>query len=144
LDDARKAAIEAYQQKNFQKAFDLSEVWLKECPVDADVHFICAAAANQLGDISSTEKHMYDAYGLLASITSSGDGKSPKTAFKVISVAEEYSLLNDFGAKVLQQSLVDGPCDKMECELPNGSKVTYFFNVALSMAAMERQLGEKK
>lgn len=112
--------------------------------MDADIHFIASAAANRLGDIAATQKHIYYAYGLLASIVSSGDGKARQTAFKVISVSEEYSLLNDFGAKVIKQSLVDGPCDKMDCELPDGTKVTYFFNVSVSMAAMQRQLGGEK
>lgn len=140
MNPLREEVIEAYKKEDFAKVFELSGAWLKQCPVDADIHFIRASAASRLGDIAATTRHMNFAYGLLASIVSSGDGKTAKTAFRVISIAEEYSLLNDFGAKLIKQSLVEGPCDAMECELPDGSKVTYYFNVSISMDAMAREM----
>ena len=144
IEPARMAIIEVYQGKDYQKAFDLAGSWLLQYPVDADIHFVRSGSANYLGDIVSATRHLYFAYGLLASIAESGDGKTPETAFKVISVSEEYSLLNDFGAKPIRQSLIEGPCDKMECQLPDGSPITYYFNVAISMAAMEKQMSGSK
>jgi uncharacterized protein with GYD domain len=80
-------------------------------------------------------------YGLLSSITSSGDGRSPETAFRVVSVHEEYSLLQEIGAKVEKQSLVRGGYDRLEISRKNGEKkYTLFFDVRLSLKALESKI----
>ncbi|NJK91733.1 MAG: DUF4919 domain-containing protein [Blastochloris sp.] len=84
-------------------------------------------------------------YGLLQSITSSGDGLTPETAFNVISVHEEYSLIQEIGAQLEKQSLVAGPCDKMELIRKEGKvKLTLYFNVSIPMKALERQIDAEK
>jgi len=135
MEDEREAVLAAYKAKDFKKAFDLGEHWLTRCPVDADVHTVCSSAATALGDIKSYFHHLYFAYGLMQSVTQSGNGLAPKTAFKVISVAEEYSVLREFGADVVQQTLIDGPCDKMDCKFPGGKNVTLYFDVSIPIKA---------
>jgi hypothetical protein len=139
LEDYRQAVVEAFQAKDYKTAFDLSGKWLAKCPVDADVHILRSSAATALGDLKSYVHHLYFAYGLMQSITQSGDGLTAKTAFKVISVAEEYSLLRDFGAEVTEQALVDGPCDQMKCKMRNGTEVTFFFDVSVPMGAIAKE-----
>ena len=134
LENDRVVVIAAYKAKDYKKAFELSERWLARCPVDADIHTTCSAAATRLGDIRSYVHHLYFAYGLMQSVMQSGDGRTPKTAFKVISVAEEYSVLREFGATVNGQTLMDGPCDKMECKFPDGKDVTVYFDVSIPMS----------
>ena len=134
-EDGREAVITAYKAKDYKKVFELSDRWLAKCPVDADVHTVRSAAATSLGDIKSYVHHLYFAYGLMQSVMQSGDGLTPKTAFKVISVAEEYSVLREFGAEVIEQSLIDGPCDKMKCKYPDGKEVTLYFDVSIPIKA---------
>jgi len=138
FEDDREAVIAAYQAKDYKKVFELSERWLAKCPVDADVHTVRSAAATALGDIKSYVHHLYFAYGLMQSVTQSGDGLTPKTAFKVISVAEEYSVLREFGAEVIEQSLTDGPCDRMKCKFPGGKEVTLYFDVSIPIKAEQK------
>jgi len=138
LDEDRQAVIAAYQAKDYQKTVDLAEHWLARCPVDADVHNVCSAAATALGNLKTATHHLYFAYGLMESVTQSGDGLTPKTAFRVISVSEEYSLLREFGAQVTKQSLLDGPCDKMDCKFPSGKEVSLYFDVSIPFKAEQK------
>ncbi len=46
-------------------------------------------------------------FGLLSSITSTGDGKTPETAWHVSSVEEEYFVMRMIGVKPGRQSLVN-------------------------------------
>src|SRR6187397_1888798 len=103
MDDARDAILAAYKGKDYPKVIELSKGWLAKCPVDADIHYIRSEALAVQGDIAHYAHHLYYYYGLIQSISSSGDGTSPKTAFKVISVAEEYYLLRDFQAELVTQ-----------------------------------------
>ena len=127
LDDQRQAILAAYKEKlDFAKVVTLSKAWLDKCPVDADMHYIRSQALTEQGDIAHYAYELYYFYGLIQSIASSGDGLGEKTAFKVISVEEEYYLLNDFGAKLIQQGL-QGHFDVMQCKLPDGKEATYYF-----------------
>ena len=143
LDEARKAIMEAGNAKDYAKVIELSKSWLAKCPVDADVHYVLSQALTVQGDIGHYAQHLYYFYGLIQSVAASGDGKSPKTAFKVISVAEEYYLLRDFGAELVSQALQNN-CDVMRCKLSNGKEVTYYFDASIALAAEEKQLTPKK
>lgn len=140
VDEEREAILVAARAKDQQKVFELSGRWLTKCPVDADIHALRSAAATSLNDIKSYVHHLYFAYGLMQSVMQSGDGLTPKTAFKVISVAEEYSVLREFGAEVQRQTLTEGPCDKMDCQYPDGKIVTLYFDVSIPMKAFNREL----
>ena len=139
MDDQRDAILAAYKVKDYAKVIALTKPWLEKCPVDADMHYVRAQALNVQGDITHYAYELYFFYGLVQSIASSGDGASEKTAFKVISVDEEYYLLNDFGAKLGQQSL-QGHCDVMKCTLPDGKEVTYYFDATIPLASEAKMM----
>jgi hypothetical protein len=145
LDPEHEKVVEAYRQGNVDEVLKLADAWLKKCPVDADTHLRVAMCFKEKGDLPSYTYHLGVFYGLLQSITSSGDGLTLKTAFVVISVREEYELLGEIGAKVEKQSLIDGPCDQMDVSR-NGGKVksTYYFNVAIPFKAMEKSMSRKE
>lgn len=135
----REALFSAYKEKDHQKVADLSKPWLEKVPVDADAHFIRAQALKKLGDWPGFIYHWHCFYGLLQSITASGDGKSKETAFKVISVAEEYYVLDEIGAELIEQTL-DIPCDVMNVRLRDGTETTLYFDVSIPLKAMQREL----
>jgi hypothetical protein len=143
VDDQRDALIEAYKAKDHKKVSELSKPWLEKVPVDADAHFIRAQALKKLGDWAGFSYHWHCFYGLIHSIASSGDGKTPKTAFKVISVAEEYYLLDEIGAELITQSL-QHPCDVMQVRFRDGTETSLYFDVSISFEATARQLHPKK
>lgn len=140
-----KEINQAYKAGEVDKVIELADGWLKKCPVDADTHLRVAMCFKEKGDLPSYTYHLGIFYGLLQSITSGGDGLTPKTAFTVISVQEEYSLIQEIGGRVKQQSLIDGPCDKMEITRNEGeTALTLYFNVAIPMKAMDSQLKSGK
>lgn len=137
--------VKAYKEGEIDRVIQIGNSWLKKCPIDADTHLRVAMCFKEKGDLPSYTYHLSIFYGLLGSITASGDGLTPETAFKVVSVHEEYSLIQEIGAKLERQPLVDGPCDKMEISRKNGKvKMTLYFNVSIPMAFMESQLNSKK
>lgn len=143
VDEARDAILEAHGAKDYAKSAKLAKAWLDKIPVDADIHYVCAQALKALGDWSGAAYHWHCFYGLIASVASSGDGKTPKTAMKVISVAEEYYFLNQIRAELVQQAL-QMPCDVMHVKLSDGTEATFYFDVSISMDAMARALNIKK
>ncbi|MFZ2276638.1 MAG: DUF4919 domain-containing protein [Prosthecobacter sp.] len=143
LDPEREAVMAAIQSKDFPKATSLAKPWLEKFPIDAQLHYLCGHFLKKAGDIPGSMHHFHCFYGLMRSITSSGDGKSAKTAWKVISVSEEYALLNEIDAELIDQSLVDS-CDKMHVRLSNGTETDLYFDVSLSLAATARQFAPGK
>lgn len=143
MDTERHAVMEAIRSKDFPKATALAKIWLEKVPVDAEVHYLRAHFLKKAGDIAGSMHHFHCFYGLMRSITSTGDGKSPATAWKVISVSEEYALLNEIDAELIDQSLVDS-CDKMHIKLPNGTETDLYFDVTISLAGTARQFNPAK
>jgi hypothetical protein len=141
--EERQAMFDAFKAGDTAKTAALGKAWLEKFPVDAEAHLLIALAAKRAGDFKGYCEHMVPFYGLLESITSTGDGKTPETAFKVIAVAEEYFLLREIGATVKAQSLV-GSCDKMEVEFRGGEARTIYFDVSISLKAMQRMFDAPK
>ncbi len=140
-DPAREAMLKLYDTDP-KEFVSKSGQWLKTCPVDAKVHLMRAGLLLKAGD---TEGHFYHRlmyYGLTASIVASGDGKTVKTAYKVISVEEEYTVMNHIGAKLTTQTL-QYPCDVMQVDI-EGTPATLYFDVSIPMTAEQRQLNQKK
>ena len=142
INDARKAIEASYKAGDVEKTIKLSQAWLEKVPVDAEVYLMLSMCMKEKGDLKGYCQYIAPFYGLLQSITTSGDGKSPETAFKVISIAEEYFLFHEIGAKLKQQTLV-GHCDKMEVTRQGGKEYTYFFDVSISLEATAKELGTK-
>jgi hypothetical protein len=146
LDPDHQNLVDAYRKRDVDEVLKLADSWLKKCPVDAETHLRVAMCFKEKGDLPSYTYHLGVFYGLLQSLTSSGDGLTPQTAFVVISVAEEYALLREIGAKVERQSLLaEGPCDRMDVSRAQGRvKSTYYFNVAIPFEATKKALGGKE
>ena len=136
-DPAREALLKLYNgdKKTF---LEKSKQWLSHCPVDAKVQLMRASLLTDPAQAAEQQYHRAMFYGLLGSITSSGDGKSCKTAYYVINVDEEYTVLNYMGAKTLGQSL-EGACDAMDVEL-NGKRTKIYFDISGSLAATQKRL----
>ena len=140
--DERKAIVTSYKNGDIEQTIKQSQAWLEKVPVDAEVYLMVSMCMKEKGDLKSYCQCIAPFYGLLQSITATGDGKSQETAFKVISISEEYFLLYEVGAKLKRQSLV-GHCDKMEVERQGGKEYTFYFDVSVSLKATAKEMGEK-
>jgi hypothetical protein len=133
-DPERVELLKHYDDADPKEFLTNSEKWLQKCPVDAKVHLMRSDVLLKAGDVTGHFYHRLVYYGLVTSIAASGDGKTPKTAYKVVSVSEEYTLLNHIDAKVKEQRLVEGPCDAMDVEW-RGKDETIYFDVSVVLAA---------
>ena len=138
INEDRKTLLKLYDEKAPEKFLAAVGPWLLKCPVDARVHIMAASLAARLGKFEDSIRYRNAYYGLLASIVNSGDGKTPSTAFKVISTDEEYTILNFMGAELKKQSL-KGFCDVMEVII-EGKPITIYFDVSIHLQALQREL----
>jgi hypothetical protein len=115
--------------------------WTQQCPVDILAQQITATALTKLGREPEAQEHIRMYRGLVDSILASGDGRTPQTAFVVISVAEEYAILRVFQLKPARQALLDGGIDAITVE-NDGGTATIYFNPAAHWRRMGRTFGE--
>lgn len=95
-------------------------------------HMTLAVCLEKLGDQAKADHHRDIADGFLDAIAKTGDGKSVETAFKVITIAEEYAMMSALGLKMKSQSLMnkDGHAfDVFAATTQSGTAVTVYFNI---------------
>jgi hypothetical protein len=125
--------FEALKKKDYAKAQHNADVVLENEFVDLDAHRVEQIACEALNDEQKARFHEAVARGLLRSILDSGDGKSAATAYVVISVHEEYIVLQILGLMPSGQSVVHldvHSYDVLETKKKDsGAGVKLFFNV---------------
>ncbi len=131
----------AINDGKYDLALQLAETILNDNFPDTDSHLYCAYAYTQLNDSTKADYHLRIYNGLLESIYMSGDGLKPETAYIVISTKEEYSFLNWFRLKFLEQQLVykdKYAFDLMKSEdVETGDEVELYFNITIALKQME-------
>ena len=109
-----------------------------------DAHFVTAACQEQAGHREAGRRAMMLARGLYASIVKSGDGKSPATAYQIVSLAEEYDVLRGLRLAKQRQARVNAngrAYDRIEAKVADsGATVVLWFNVDRILAARSREL----
>ncbi len=125
-----EAAYKAFGSSDYQSVLKLTEGKFEQCPVDLNLHFIRAVSFRETDQDEVADLHMDWFEGLVDSITSSGDGRTPQTAFETISVNEEYALISVFGLEPKSQALLDGPptVDAVTVVDKEGNEDTIYFH----------------
>jgi hypothetical protein len=116
--------------------------------VHMEAHKIAAFCLKKAGNEEEARREYAMFLGLFSSVLKSGDGKSPETAFVVIAVDEEYSVLETASLTPVKQALVNhrgSAFDRFEVKLPESDQtVTLFFNVDRPHAQLARTLQKKR
>ena len=115
--------------------------------VQIDAHLVTSLCHKKEGNEEAARREHAVFEGLFRSVLKSGDGKTPQTAFVVISIDEEYKALSALGLVRDRQSLitVDGRSfDRMDVKTRDGQPVTLYFNVDRLLAKMARELQPKQ
>jgi hypothetical protein len=134
-DPQKKAMFAALNSGSLAEAIKNADAVLAESFVDMDAHIVESIANQELKNSEQADFHKYIYQQLMKSITDSGDGKSPETAYVVIEVHEEYVLLRAMGIAALpkSQSLMNKShhsYDVLVIEDPNTkSEQKIYFNV---------------
>ena len=126
-------------QQHWTDVLAASAPWLQQCPVDIDAHLIRAIALKELGRVAESDHHAEWFRGLVDSILTSGDGRTPQTAFVVISVAEEYSILRVLQMKPTRHVIMNTGVDALHVQGDVGVAGIIYFNPAAHI----RRLGER-
>ena len=130
-------------QSNWAEAVKQAEIVLAKNYVDANAHMTAHIAYRQQGNEEKAKFHRRWADGLLASITAGGDGKSPETAWHVISTSEQYAVLQSMNLRRTSQALINanGHAYDMVTVVDPQTKaeVKFFFNVDKPLSAYGRK-----
>ena len=106
----RKDTNAAMGRSDFKESLRLARVDLDADYLDIDAHIVAMIASDKSGDKKSFEHHRWVVKSIYDSITGSGDGKTSATAYRVVTVREEYAVLALLGLRRTKQALVhDGP-----------------------------------
>ena len=141
--DASSALRDKMKEKDYENAFVLCKEELKQSPASLDLLYKASVCAKKKGE----NNDLYDQriMQILDVIFSSGDGKSEKTAYKVVAVSDEYFIIYGvFGANLKEQALI-GQCDRMtvyEDDAP-GETVDLYFDVSLHLSQLDVLFGGK-
>ena len=134
-DAAEKAMMDALNNKDYPAAIKNAELVLGANYVNIDAHFVEFVAHRELNEPQLAGLHKSICRALIKSITDSGDGKTPQTAYEVICVHEEYVLLRILGLAPKKQSVLHEnghSYDVMICtDRQTNEEKTLYFNVDL-------------
>jgi len=142
--DIRRAAIELQNKKKFAEAIVEAQKGLARSKYNIDLLIILATCYRALGDVANADKSRELWMSLMDSVLRSGDGRDHATAFKVISVDEEYSLLRVLELEVTNQSLESHDGSQFDVmsvtAAKSGQEYVLYFNVDLPKKWLDRQL----
>lgn len=142
--DKRKQMFAAGDEKRYKDAAALADSILASNYLDLNAHFGMTVARWNLGDEAKKDFHRAVFLGLIASIQKSGDGKTPKTAYVVISTDEEYVLFNYLGYKASAQALLNEGGHSYDLMTVTNTKTNeelkVYFNIDLPFNHLGRSL----
>jgi hypothetical protein len=145
-DDPAREALKKLLQKDSltdadaRKLIDVTSTLLKSNPVSIRMLNYQGYAADKIGDIKLADIDNIKISIISDAIFNTGDGKTVATAFHVISIPDEYDILQLLGFKSASQSLVEGHYDYLELEENQYGIKGIYFNCYRSMAALEELL----
>lgn len=139
--DLKKQVYNEASNKNYAGVIKLTKSMLSIDYTSMFAHKYLQQTYKILGDSINRNKYRDIEYGLLYSITRSGDGKTCETGWHVTQIEEEYFILNMIGADLQSQSINNSDsniCDKMDVKTEEGELKTYYFE-ANKVFEMERK-----
>jgi hypothetical protein len=126
--DALMAALEA---DDIARARDVATEMISSNYIDMWGHKFRRQACAALHDDACAAQGHFVEFGLLESIVKTGDGKTCPTGWDVVTVTEEYFMVDMTESQPLRQYIVGGkpPCDAIIAVDKDGKQTTYFFKI---------------
>jgi len=120
------------KENNWKELVNILLTRLEICPVDMRSHYKIVFALNNLERDEEATQHKGWLQGLINSIIKSGDGKTPETAYRVISVSEEYDFMWVMALQPSSQAYVSteyGMMDLFEVTDEDGKKEEIYYSL---------------
>lgn len=142
-DSLKRQVYTEINDKNYKEIVRLTKAMLSIDYTSIFAHKYLQQTYKILGDTLNRNKYHDIEFGLLYSITKSGDGKACETGWHVTQIEEEYFILSILGADLLEQSIISSKknmCDKMVVKTEEGETKTYYFeaNKVFEMEIIEK------
>lgn len=130
-------------EENWQNAAQVIERELQSDPTNLRFYFYKQIAYSNLYGHESQEylDAVFQVRTLLSAIMTSGDGRSKETAFHVISVTDEYGIMDILGVSLKMQSMIHDKSqsyDLMELKENEYGLEFLYFNITVCMKAMDK------
>ncbi|MEO6611046.1 MAG: DUF4919 domain-containing protein [Chitinophagaceae bacterium] len=138
----KKQVYAEIKNKNYTEVIRLTQAMLSIDYTSMFAHKYLQQTYKIQGDTINRNKYHDIEFGLLNSITKSGDGKTCETGWHVTQIEEEYFILSMIGAVLQSQSISSGGknlCDKMVIKTEEGESKTYYFE-ANKVFEMEKKM----
>lgn len=122
----------ALAQNNYAEAIKIAQSVFEKNFIEINANMVAHVAYRETGDTERAAFHQFMADGLLASIKSTKDGKTPETAYEVISVSEEYGLMRSLELRPIKQSLIENKghyFDALVVVDKTNQQSTVYFNI---------------
>ncbi|MES2254584.1 MAG: DUF4919 domain-containing protein [Pseudomonadota bacterium] len=138
----------AYVAKNCKTALEKFKAAIALNFTLSDAHALSADCLEQAGDKIGEQREEAIAQGLFNSLISSGDGQSPATAFRIVTMHEETVILAVSGVNGTKKTMIttdQGPVDKIDItDQQTGKKGAVFFNTGVVMIASAMQKAKSR
>jgi hypothetical protein len=141
LSYTRDDMLDAMENDDCEEALAYASRVLKRNQLDIDAHHVCKTCYENIGDTVQSNYHNFMGRGLFRSILASGDGKSESSAFVVINVDEEYSVLRGMNVRLKTQALIESPrghFDRFQVfDEEAGEEFSLYFNIDIPWPYLE-------
>lgn len=121
--------------EELDKMIELGLVCRKKFPFNTDVAKYLWMAYQKKKDFSSGLKLSIQSFDILNAIKNSGDGKTPETAYHVLTVGNEYEILRNLSLQAESQGLVGRKYDYIKLKQNKSNIEGLYFNIEKMMAA---------
>jgi Flp pilus assembly protein TadD len=148
---------QALDKRDYQGCIAKADSILASDPLNFEVHYYVAVAHAELGHQDKAYEHLFKSQALISCLFLTGDGKSPETAYLVIQVPDEYTLLGYMGYSVAGQALEQQgglaydrmsvtrerkpDDDEPAASQPEKEKAEIYFNIQKSFDSMAKMFG---
>ncbi|MBI1213363.1 MAG: DUF4919 domain-containing protein [Alphaproteobacteria bacterium] len=142
-DDARLAMRKAFNIHDCKSVLSDAGKVLEAIYIDIASHLLSASCQETAGNEEKAGFHRAIARGLMDAILATGDGKTAKTAYSVVTISEEYDVLYMLGLNVETQALASEGghvYDQIVAKSDKGDTQTLYFQIDRPMAWMSETL----
>jgi hypothetical protein len=144
-DNGTSEIMPLVKERKYDKALDVCDKILTTNPVSITTNFYKGFVLMNMAENDSSRRYAARARKLINAIVSSGDGLTCETAFKVIYVSDEYTLLRDIFEAEPQGRRTMPPCDRFNVpKTKNYSSKTIFFDYSANDLYFKKRYPGKK
>src|SRR5262249_38139558 len=141
FDEARADMRKAFDSHDCDEVLSNANKVLDAVYIDIASHLLSASCLDKSGDKEKAQQHRMVARELMNAILKTGDGKTARPAYVVVTISEEYDVLYTQGLVFESQSLASEHghvYDRIVTKTDKGEEKTVYFQIDKPMAWMSK------